>query len=107
MKKVLALILVLTLVLMSATAFATDAEKTLRRNEIVRVGFTAAVAGFTWSPIKGPSGNIEFLAHLAPRQRQPMDMEALSAIIEETVAGAMEEFLRGRDCGATERENDR
>ena len=24
-----------------------------------------------------------------------------------TVAGAMEEFLRGRDCGATERENDR
>lgn len=65
------------------------------------------LAGFTWSPIKGPSGNIEFLAHLAPRQRQPMDMEALSAIIEETVAGAMEEFLRGRDCGATERENDR
>ena len=65
------------------------------------------LAGFTWSPIKGPSGNIEFLVHLAPRQRQPMDMEALSAIIEETVAGAMEEFLRGRDCGATERENDR
>ena len=65
------------------------------------------LAGFTWSPIKGPSGNIEFLVHLAPRQRQPMDMEALSALIEETVAGAMKEFLRERDCGATERENDR
>lgn len=51
MKKVLALILVLTLVLMSATAFAEDPGKTLRRNEIVRVGFTAAVAGFTWSPL--------------------------------------------------------
>lgn len=50
MKKVLALVLVLTLVLASTVAFATE-EKTLRRNEIVRVGFTAAVAGFTWSPL--------------------------------------------------------
>jgi len=51
MKKVVALVLVLALVLMSTTAFATESEKTLRKNEIVRVGFTAAVAGFTWSPL--------------------------------------------------------
>ena len=28
-----------------------EGDKTLRRNEIVRVGFTASVAGFTWSPL--------------------------------------------------------
>lgn len=50
MKKVVALFLALVLVVtMSACALAE--EKTLRRNEIVRVGFTAAVAGFTWSPL--------------------------------------------------------
>ena len=50
MKKVLALVLVVMLILASFS-FAAAEEKTLRRNEIVRVGFTAAVAGFTWSPL--------------------------------------------------------
>jgi len=49
MKKVLAL--VLALVMVASCTFAVAEEPTLRRNEIVRVGFTAAVAGFTWSPL--------------------------------------------------------
>jgi len=65
------------------------------------------LAGLTWSPIKGPSGNTEFLAHLAPRREEPMGREALSAIIEATVAGAIEEFSNGNEGRVTERENDR
>ena len=30
---------------------STDGDGGIRKNEIVRVGFTAAVAGFTWSPL--------------------------------------------------------
>ena len=65
------------------------------------------LAGLTWSPIKGPSGNTEFLAHLVPRRDETMETGTLSAIIEKTVAGAMEEFSHGPEGGATERENDR
>jgi len=64
------------------------------------------LAGLTWSPIKGPSGNTEFLAHLVPRRGETMETGILSAIIEKTVVGAMEEFSHGPEGGATEREND-
>lgn len=49
MKKVLALVLALVMAFSCTVAFAE--APALRRNEIVRVGFTAAVAGFTWSPL--------------------------------------------------------
>jgi NitT/TauT family transport system substrate-binding protein len=57
MKKVIGLLLVLAMVFAAVAVTgvpvaATDAgDRTLRKNEIVRVGFTAAVAGFTWSPL--------------------------------------------------------
>lgn len=50
MKKALTLVLILALAITACTCTLAE-EKTLRRNEIVRVGFTAAVAGFTWSPL--------------------------------------------------------
>lgn len=54
MKRVLLVFLVAAM-LFSTVAFtgtSVSAEKKdLRKNEIVRVGFTAAVAGFTWSPL--------------------------------------------------------
>lgn len=41
------------------------------------------VAGFTWSPIKGPKGNIEFLADIRPGVGDmPSDAE-IAAIVEE------------------------
>lgn len=33
------------------TEAGAEGDKSLRRNEIIRVGFTASVAGFTWSPL--------------------------------------------------------
>lgn len=54
MKKGLAVFLVISMLMGMAalTGIRVNAEKKeLRKNEIVRVGFTAAVAGFTWSPL--------------------------------------------------------
>ena len=40
-------------------------------------------AGFTWSPIRGPAGNIEFLADLQPGEGTPVPEEHLRAVVEE------------------------
>jgi 23S rRNA (cytidine1920-2'-O)/16S rRNA (cytidine1409-2'-O)-methyltransferase len=43
-----------------------------------------SLAGLTWSPIKGPSGNIEFLAHLSrilPEGKRPESMKETAAIV--------------------------
>lgn len=38
---------------------------------------------FTFSPIKGPKGNIEFLADIQPGQAEPVSDEALKALVAE------------------------
>ncbi|HOV28471.1 MAG TPA: TlyA family RNA methyltransferase [Synergistales bacterium] len=48
-----------------------------------------SLAGLTWSPIKGPSGNIEFLAHLSrvPREGKTLEnvKETVAAVVSEAV----------------------
>lgn len=48
-----------------------------------------SLAGVTWSPIKGPSGNIEFLAHLSrvPREGKTLEnvKETVAAVVSEAV----------------------
>jgi 23S rRNA (cytidine1920-2'-O)/16S rRNA (cytidine1409-2'-O)-methyltransferase len=41
------------------------------------------VAGFTYSPIKGPKGNIEFLADIRPGMEKMPDDEEISRLVEE------------------------
>ncbi len=48
-----------------------------------------SLAGLTWSPIKGPSGNIEFLAHLS---RVPREGETPGEV-KETVAALVSEAV--------------
>ncbi len=47
------------------------------------------VAGLTRSPIRGPAGNVEFLAHLSiGRDRQPIDQRvAIDRVIRDEVSG--------------------
>lgn len=51
MKKLLTILMVLALLITAVMPVVASEEKSIRKNEIVRVGFTAAVAGFTWSPL--------------------------------------------------------
>ena len=41
------------------------------------------VAGFTWSPIKGPKGNIEFLADIRPGEGEMPSDEAIADVVRE------------------------
>ena len=41
------------------------------------------VEGFTWSPIKGPKGNIEFLADIRPGEGEMPSDEAIAAVVDE------------------------
>lgn len=41
------------------------------------------VEGFTWSPIKGPKGNIEFLADIRPGEGEMPSDEAITAVVDE------------------------
>ena len=41
------------------------------------------VAGFTWSPIKGPKGNIEFLADIRPGAGEMPSDADVAAVVEE------------------------
>lgn len=58
-----------------------------------------SLAGLTWSPIKGPSGNIEFLAHLSRVPREGKTLEN----VKETVAAVVSEAVRALS-GKPERE---
>ena len=42
-----------------------------------------SVRGFTWSPIKGPKGNIEFLADIRPGAGEPLSDEVITALVSE------------------------
>ena len=46
------------------------------------------VAGFTYSPIKGPKGNIEFLADIRPGAGDMPDDAQIAALVREARAGA-------------------
>ena len=52
--------------------------------------------GLTFSPIKGPEGNIEYLAHFAASGDR-------SAAVEETVDGIVAEAHKALDKGKEER----
>ncbi len=55
-----------------------------------QLGF--CILGLTFSPVKGPEGNIEFLGHLTlePRPEQVPDIAALVAQAHETLRGSAE-----------------
>jgi 23S rRNA (cytidine1920-2'-O)/16S rRNA (cytidine1409-2'-O)-methyltransferase len=59
-----------------------------------------SLAGLTWSPIKGPSGNIEFLAHLSRVLREGKTPEN----VKETVAAVVSEAVLALS-GKPERES--
>ncbi len=66
------------------------------------------LAGLTWSPIKGPSGNIEFLAHLATRRNiENLPSAELPGLVEKVVGEATRNLSPGREKPAGEKENDR
>lgn len=46
-------------------------------------GFGWTLQGFTWSPIKGPKGNIEFLADIRPGGGQAPDDAAVRSVVDE------------------------
>lgn len=46
-------------------------------------GFGWTLQGLTWSPIKGPKGNIEFLADIRPSLGQAPDDAAVQATVDE------------------------
>lgn len=62
-------------------------EKTHRQVLMAVRGYAAEigwhVAGFTWSPIKGPKGNIEFLADIRPGAGEEPDDAQIAALVEE------------------------
>ena len=51
----------------------------------------ARILGLTFSPVKGPEGNIEFLAHLSLTEGAsvPLDLNAIVAQAHETLKGAL------------------
>ena len=47
--------------------------------ELVKsIGFT--ILGLTFSPVKGPEGNIEFLAHLTLADQKPADVDTTAIV---------------------------
>lgn len=64
------------------------------------------LADLTWSPIKGPSGNIEFLAHMTGRgakKRQTVDLGELAARVVSEATLALANEKTGNEA---ERENE-
>jgi len=61
-------------------------ERVLReiRDFCPTIGWHAA--GFTYSPIKGPKGNIEFLADIRPGAGTPPDDDAIAAVVAQAHA---------------------
>lgn len=53
--------------------------------------FGWAVRGFTWSPIKGPKGNIEFLADIRPGEGDHISDEDIRAMVSEAHAALKSE----------------
>ena len=45
--------------------------------------FGWSVRGFTWSPITGPKGNIEFLADIQPGLAAPVDDDTIARVVQE------------------------
>ena len=63
-------------------------DEKVHRNVLMAVREYAAeigwhVAGFTYSPIKGPKGNIEFLADIQPGSVDMPSDDAIAALVEE------------------------
>lgn len=65
-----------------------------------------ALVGLTWSPIKGPKGNIEFLAHLAGKARGKTSPGDAGETVTAVVSGATLAFSEDRERNETERENE-
>jgi len=63
-----------------------DHEEILERvlNGIIEMGFS--LKGVTWSPVKGPAGNIEFLSYISSPSAEKS--EGLHQIVEETALSA-------------------
>lgn len=64
------------------------------------------LAGLTWSPIKGPSGNIEFLAHLVLRKEIERPVVDLGALVAKVVSEATLVLAREHNVSERERENE-
>ncbi len=56
-------------------------ERVLREVRDACPAFGWGVRGFTWSPIKGPKGNIEFLADIRPGDDKPLSDEDIKALV--------------------------
>jgi len=65
-----------------------------------------ALAGLTWSPIKGPSGNIEFLAHLVLRKEIERPVVDPGALVAKVVSEATLVLAREHNVSERERENE-
>jgi len=65
-----------------------------------------ALSGLTWSPIKGPSGNIEFLAHLVHRKGSERPAVDLGALVAKVVSEATLALARENNESERERENE-
>jgi hemolysin TlyA family protein len=65
-----------------------------------------SLAGLTWSPIKGPSGNIEFLAHLVLRKEIERPVVDLGALVAKVVSEAALALAREHNGSERERENE-
>ncbi len=55
---------------------------------IHELSFMTYISGLTFSPIKGPKGNIEFLLHLHPVKQESQNFDLLKKMIEKTVEEA-------------------
>ena len=65
-----------------------------------------ALVGLTWSPIKGPSGNIEFLAHLVLRKGSERPVVYPGELVTKVVSEATLALAREHDGSERERENE-
>ena len=65
-----------------------------------------ALAGLTWSLIKGPSGNIEFLAHLVHRKEIERPVVDLGPLVAKVVSEATLALAREHNGSERERENE-
>ncbi len=45
--------------------------------------FNWSLRGLTWSPIKGPKGNIEFLGDIRPGESEPISDEQITTLVKE------------------------
>lgn len=64
-----------------------------------------ALDGLTWSPIKGPSGNIEFLAHLVRRKEIERAVIDLKGLVTKVVSEATLALAGENSVSEREREN--